>query len=82
MKRLKSLLLLALVLLCLFVGLWTAQDNSQIVDVYLLGFSFPTMSLGMWLIILFAVGIGFGMLASLPTIARLRSENRRLKRGQ
>ena len=79
MRRIKNLLLLVLVLLCFFVGLWTAQDNAQPVAVQLLGFAMPTFSLGAWLILVFAAGIALGLIASVPMIARARAESRRLR---
>lgn len=80
MKRIKSLLLLVAVLLCLFLGLWFAQDNPDQVTVTLLGFPLPELSLGIWLVVTLFTGILLGLLSSLPLILRAKSENRRLKR--
>ena len=77
MRKLKKLLLFAAIVLCLFLGLWTAQDNAQPVDVRLLGFSLPSLSLGLWLLIMLGMGVILGILASLPAIVRSRPERRR-----
>lgn len=82
MRRIKNILMWALILLGIFVGIWIALDNSQVVEVQLLGFSLPSMSLGLWLVIVFVAGVLLGLLASLPMIATSRSESRRLKRNQ
>jgi len=65
-----------------FVGVWTTLDNPQEVSVNLLGFALPSLSLGVWLILIFVVGTLVGMAASLPMIIRSDSENRRLRRNQ
>ena len=82
MKKIRKFLLFAVVVLCLFLGLWTAQDNAEPVTVTLLGFSLPEMALGLWLLLMLAAGAALGVLASMPMIFRNRSESRRLKNSQ
>lgn len=76
----KVLLYGLLALLCLFVGLWIAQDNSQQVGVTLLGFSLADLSLGLWLLFAFVAGVIIGLLATLPLVWRLTRSNRKLRR--
>ena len=82
MRRIKNLLQLVAILICIFIGWWTAQDNTEIVPVYLLGFHLPPLSVGVWLMVMLAAGAVLGMLASLPVLFRTRAEIRRLKRSQ
>ncbi len=82
MKKIKNYSLLIGVLFCVFLGGWTAQDNAQEVAVRLLGFVMPSLSLGGWLLIMFAVGVVLGLAASAPLIMRYKSDIRRLNRNQ
>lgn len=79
MQRIKRLLVYCFVVLCIFVGLWTAQDNPQLVEIRLLGFPVDAMPLGLSLVIMLVAGMIIGLFASLPLIAKLGTENRRLK---
>lgn len=79
MKKLKRALLYAGVVICLFLGLWIAQDNPQEVTITLLGFELGMVPVGLTLVISLATGVILGMLASLPVILRLGAINRRLE---
>jgi len=79
-SRVKKILLWFAIFLSLFIGLWIAQDNPQIVEVTLLGFPISSLPLGLWLLLMFAVGLAIGLVASVPLVARTSAENRRLKR--
>jgi uncharacterized integral membrane protein len=82
-KRINRLLSLILVVICLFLGLWIAQDNAQVETVTLLGFAIDNISLGVWLLVMLFSGVLLGMLASLPLIvgrsARMKRAERQLK---
>lgn len=80
MKTIKRWLWVVLLLLCLFVGLWLAQDNAGLVTVVLLGFPLEGLSLGVWLLLALLVGVVLGMAASLPLIARQSTRKRRAER--
>ncbi|MCK9502871.1 MAG: LapA family protein [Porticoccaceae bacterium] len=80
MARIKKILLWLVVLLSFFIGLWVAQDNPQVVDITLLGFSAAPLPLGLWLLVMFTAGIAVGLLASLPLVIKTSAENRRLKK--
>lgn len=79
MVRIKKILVYGFIILCVFIGLWTAQDNPQLVDIRLLGFPVGPIPLGFCLVIMLVTGMIVGMLASLPIMLRLGAENRRLK---
>jgi len=81
MKRLKTILLTLVVILCIFAGLWIAQDNPQPVALRLLGFPVGEIPVGLGLLVVLALGALLGLIASGPTILRLRAENRRLKQN-
>lgn len=78
----KKMIYLIVVLFCLFIGLWIAQDNPQVVAVRLLGFPLSGLSLGLWLLLALACGILAGLAATLPLLWRLESINRKLRREQ
>jgi uncharacterized integral membrane protein len=80
MNRIKKILLWLIILLSFFVGLWVAQDNPQVVDITLLGFSINPMPLGLWLLLMFATGLAVGLIAGLPLVMKINAENRRLKK--
>src|SRR5690606_755060 len=61
-----------LLVLGLFGGLWVAQDNPGQVSVTLLGFPAGALSLGVWLLLAFFLGVISGLLATLPLLWRLR----------
>ncbi len=82
MKKAKHLLQFLGILLCLFVGLWVAQDNAQPVEVRLVGFALPPLPLGLWLLIMLSAGVVLGMLASLPAMVRARSDRRRYEQSR
>ena len=66
-------------LLFVFVGLWTAQDNAQPVTVTLLGFETGSFSLGLWLLLTFLTGVVVALLATLPIVWRLNAARRKLQ---
>ena len=74
MKKIVQVLLL---LVGLFVGLWIAQDNPDDVAVKLLGFPVGSLSLAVWLVLTFLLGVVVGLLATLPSLWRLRRGLRR-----
>jgi len=80
MNRIKKILLWLIILLSFFIGLWVAQDNPQVVDITLLGFSINPMPLGLWLLLMFATGLAVGLIAGLPLVMKINAENRRLKK--
>ena len=82
MKRIKKIMLSLAVLLCVFIGWWTAQDNAQEVTLQLLGFPVPSATLGTCLILALASGVVLGLVASAPALFGMRAEIRRLKRNQ
>ena len=71
-----------LILISLFIGLWIAQDNPDTELVTLFGFPLGGISIGLWLLLAFAVGILAGLAATLPLIWRLTAANRALRREQ
>ena len=79
MRQLKRIFMILVVIFCIFIGLWVAQDNPQAVALSLLGFPLGEIPLGFGLLLALASGVFAGILASLPMIVRLRAENRRLK---
>jgi len=66
-------------LLFVFLGLWTAQDNTQPVAVTLLGFDAGSFALGLWLVLAFLAGVAVALLATLPVAWRLAAARRKLQ---
>jgi uncharacterized integral membrane protein len=81
MKRIRKIGFWLAMFMCVFAGVWLTMDNAQPVTVTLLGFPVPELPLGLWLLIMLVSGVGLGMLASIPLIARKGLENRKLKQN-
>ncbi len=74
----KKILAVAVLLLFVFVGLWTAQDNTATVVVALLGFPVTGWSIGLWLVVAFGAGVVVTLLATLPLAWRAAALRRKL----
>ncbi|MGH1371029.1 MAG: LapA family protein [Cellvibrionaceae bacterium] len=80
MTLIKRLLLL-LVLLCgLILGVWFSVENAQPVQVTLLGFSLPQLSVGVWLTAVLLLGAVLGYVISVFPVLKLKNENMSLHR--
>ncbi|HEY8384958.1 MAG TPA: LapA family protein [Porticoccaceae bacterium] len=75
----KKLLTGLVLLIFIFLGVWTAQDNAQLVDVTLLGFDVGSLSLGLWLVLSFLAGVVIALVATLPLAWRLAAARRKLQ---
>ncbi|MCK9468538.1 MAG: LapA family protein [Porticoccaceae bacterium] len=75
----KKLIAGLVLVLFVFVGLWTAQDNTQPVAVTLLGFEAGHFALGLWLVLAFLAGVVVALVATLPIAWRLAAARRKLQ---
>lgn len=79
-RRLKQFLSIFLFLVFVFLGLWLAQDNSQRVEVTLFGFTAGELTLGIALLVAFALGVVVTLCATLPVTLRLGRARKALDR--
>lgn len=86
MKLLKSLLIVAIVLVVLFAGLLFSVENDVAVPLSLIVVELPEQRLSVWLMAAFALGGVFGVLAAGFSNLRLRLSrsvvNRKLHRTE
>lgn len=83
MKTVAGWLYLALALIAIFFGYLFSLENSAPVSVTLLGYSFPSLGLGFWLLGFALIGLVLGMLvASLAVFFQARKLKTMKKRQQ
>ncbi|WP_439136318.1 LapA family protein [Pseudomaricurvus sp.] len=80
MALVKKIVLLLVLVAGLVVGVWFSTDNTQMVNVSLLGFGMPAMSLGLLICAVFALGTALGYVISLLPVLSLKNHNLSLKR--
>ena len=80
MTWLKRLLLLAVMITGLILGIWFSTENSQLVSVYVMGFSTPEISLGLLVFFVLALGTLLGYLLSVIPNLTLKSKMMSLQR--
>jgi putative membrane protein len=80
MNLLRKLLILAVVLLTLIVGVLFALQNTALVPLDLLFYTFEAKSLALWILASFAIGGLVGMLTASGIVLRLRTSLRLSKR--
>ncbi len=77
MRKIKLILLVALLLVAVCIGAWFVQDNSSLTDVVLLGFHLGIMPVGIWMLVFFLSGAAVGIALSYPAIFGLKRQSRR-----
>ena len=77
---LRRILYIVFALVLLVLGYWIGAENTQLVNVSLVGFSMPALSLGTVLCIALLVGVVSGCLISLVPIFRLSNSSMSLRR--
>ena len=82
MKWIKSLTLLSIVVILLFIGILFAIHNRQIVAVDLIFVQLSEKSVALWILISFTMGMLIGFITSGMTIIYLKSQLALLKRQQ
>lgn len=80
MRLLKSLVLIALVLISVFVGIILFLHNSTIVSVDLIWFSTPEAALAVWLMVFFVLGLTLGVSVSVVAYLWIRTRTWGLRR--
>lgn len=80
MIKVKRWIGLLLLLICVLVGVWIAQDNPLKVPVTLLGFSLLELPLGIWLLAAFLTGSVLSYVIGLPGSLSKKAQCRRLQR--
>lgn len=64
LKKIRSVLWLLLFLAIMFLGAWIAVDNNQLVDFTFFGFLVNQQTLGVLVVISFALGLSVGLLGN------------------
>ncbi len=80
MAVIKKVLLLVLLLVGLILGVWFSTENAQVVNVLLLGFPMPPVSLGVLVCGVLLAGAIVGYLLSLLGGLKLKGDVLALKR--
>lgn len=80
MTLLKKVLIWLLLGVTVVLGLWIGHDNSAPTSLVLLGFALGEMPLAFWVLAAFAIGLIFGVLATLPPWLTARRRIERLRR--
>jgi putative membrane protein len=80
MSLLRKLLALLVVLATITIGVLFALQNTALVPLDLLVYSFEAKSLALWLLCAFALGSVLGMLTASAIVIRLRTSLRLAKR--
>lgn len=80
MTKIKQLTGLLLILIAIFVGAWTVQDNPASQAVILFGFPLPELPLGVWLLAAFLVGAVLCFVTSWPSLFQSAYRLRHLRR--
>lgn len=80
MGWIKKIMMLVILIIGLVLGVWFSTENTLPVQVMLLGFPMPTLSLGLLVCGVLLAGAVVGYLLSLLSAVRLRNDNLSLKR--
>lgn len=80
MRLLKTLVLIALVVISVFVGIVLFLHNSALVSVDLIWFSTPQAALAVWLMVFFALGLVLGVSISVFAYLWIRTRTWGMRR--